>query len=154
MNTEMAYLLGMICGNGTVEKNKNETKISISIPHKKLRTDEFHDVKLYVKASLDDINKIIAAKSAKYYNTDYLKNRIKQIKNIHDLFNLHIQYVEGKQTNRLHDIEEYADLVDNVFIWAECNICLKKHIQWMDINEEFNDLISEIICCKDSLIFI
>ncbi|HEL9645779.1 TPA: hypothetical protein U0K67_002056 [Streptococcus suis] len=60
MNTEMAYLLGMICGNGTVEKNKNETKISISIPHKKLRTDEFHDVKLYVKASLDDINKIIA----------------------------------------------------------------------------------------------
>lgn len=55
----MAYLLGMICGNGKIQRNKSETKISIFIPHKKLQTDEFYDIKLYVKASLSDISKII-----------------------------------------------------------------------------------------------
>ncbi|MGT2666795.1 hypothetical protein ACVRYP_05715 [Streptococcus rifensis] len=60
MNIEMAYLLGMICGNGVLKKGDAETEISISIPHKKLQSDFFHDIKLYVKASLDDITKIIS----------------------------------------------------------------------------------------------
>ncbi len=59
MNTEMAYLLGMICGNGEIIRGTSETIISIDIPHKKLETEEFHDVKLYVKASLSDIRNII-----------------------------------------------------------------------------------------------
>lgn len=59
MNTEMAYLLGMICGNGEVVRKASETTISIEIPHKKLETEEFHDVKLYVKASLSDIRSIL-----------------------------------------------------------------------------------------------
>lgn len=49
----------MICGNGTVQKGENETKVSILIPHKKLQTDDFHDIRLYIKASLNDICKII-----------------------------------------------------------------------------------------------
>lgn len=59
MNTEMAYLLGMVCGNGEVKRGSSETTISIEIPHKKLETEDFHDVKLYVKASLADIRTIL-----------------------------------------------------------------------------------------------
>lgn len=59
MNTEMAYLLGMICGNGEIIRGTSETTISIDIPHKKLETEEFHDVRLYVKASLSDIRNVL-----------------------------------------------------------------------------------------------
>lgn len=59
MNTEMAYLLGMVSGNGEIVRNSMETTISIEIPHKKLETEEFHDVKLYVKASLSDIQSVL-----------------------------------------------------------------------------------------------
>ena len=58
-NNEMAYLLGMICGNGTIRRGNNETTVSIDIPHKKLVTEDIHDVPLYVKASLDEIRNII-----------------------------------------------------------------------------------------------
>ena len=59
MNVEMAYLLGMICGNGEIQRTSVNTIISIDIPHKKLETEEIHDVKLYVKASIADIRNII-----------------------------------------------------------------------------------------------
>lgn len=59
MNNEMAYLIGMICGNGTISRGRTETIISIEIPHKKLITEDIHDMKLYVKASLTDIRSII-----------------------------------------------------------------------------------------------
>ena len=55
MNIELAYLLGMIYGNGEIRRNANFTTISIDIPHKKLETEDFHDIKLYVKASITDI---------------------------------------------------------------------------------------------------
>lgn len=59
MNVEMAYLLGMICGNGQIKRTSTNTTISIDIPHKKLKTEEIHDIKLYVKASISDIRSII-----------------------------------------------------------------------------------------------
>lgn len=59
MNIEMAYLLGMICGNGEIQRNSVNTTVSIDIPHKKLQTEEIHDVKLYVKASIADIRNIL-----------------------------------------------------------------------------------------------
>ena len=59
MNIEMAYLLGMICGNGEIQRTTLDTIVSIDIPHKKLQTDEIHDIKLYVKASIADIRTII-----------------------------------------------------------------------------------------------
>lgn len=34
MNTEMAYLLGLICGNGEIKRGATETTIAIDIPHK------------------------------------------------------------------------------------------------------------------------
>lgn len=59
MNVEMAYLLGMICGNGEIQRTATNTIVSIDIPHKKLQTEEIHDVKLYVKASISDIRSTI-----------------------------------------------------------------------------------------------
>lgn len=59
MNTEMAYLLGMILGNGEIQRDNNETRITIDIPHKNLYTDDMKDVRVYVKASTVDIRSIV-----------------------------------------------------------------------------------------------
>lgn len=59
MNIEMAYLLGMLYGNGEVRRDNFNTTVSIDIPHKKLVTPDFHDVKLYVKASVSDIKNLL-----------------------------------------------------------------------------------------------
>lgn len=59
MNTEMAYLVGMILGNGEVQRGDERTTITIDIPHKNLIDDEGLDVSIYVKASLADIRAII-----------------------------------------------------------------------------------------------
>lgn len=59
MNTEMAYLLGMITGNGNIQRGKIETTIAIDIPHKKLETEFQKDVGIYVKASITDIRQIL-----------------------------------------------------------------------------------------------
>lgn len=59
MNNEMAYLLGMVTGNGEVQRGLNETTMVIEIPHKKLETEFEKDVGIYVKASITDIREII-----------------------------------------------------------------------------------------------
>ncbi|MBR5433018.1 MAG: hypothetical protein IK117_01120 [Bacteroidales bacterium] len=59
MNTEMAYLLGMILGNGEIQRGTTETMVTIDIPHKNLYTDDMKDVTVYVKASLLDIQTIL-----------------------------------------------------------------------------------------------
>ena len=59
MNNEMAYLLGMICGNGTIRRGDNETNVSIEIPHKKQLTESGQDVLIYVKASIADIRNFL-----------------------------------------------------------------------------------------------
>lgn len=59
MNIEMAYLLGMITGNGEIQRGATETTISINIPHKKLETEFQQDVGIYVRASITDIRAIL-----------------------------------------------------------------------------------------------
>lgn len=59
MNTQMAYVLGMIVGNGEIQRGANETTIVIEIPHKKLETEFQKDVGIYVKASITDIRQIV-----------------------------------------------------------------------------------------------
>ena len=59
MNVEMAYLLGMILGNGEIQQDRTETKITIDIPHKNLHTDDMKDTSIYVKASLFDIQTML-----------------------------------------------------------------------------------------------
>ena len=59
MNTEMAYLLGMVTGNGEVQRGVIDTTITIEIPHKKLQTEFQNDVGVYVKASITDIRNVL-----------------------------------------------------------------------------------------------
>ena len=59
MNVEMAYLLGMITGNGEIQRGATETTISIDIPHKKLETEFQNDVGIYVRASITDIRTVL-----------------------------------------------------------------------------------------------
>ena len=59
MNVEMAYLLGMILGNGEIQRGNIRSRITIEIPHKNLKTDDGLEVSVYVKASLVDINRVI-----------------------------------------------------------------------------------------------
>lgn len=59
MDIRMAYLLGMVYGNGEVKVTNHDTTVLIEIPHKKQLTEEKQDVNVYVKASLDDIRKIV-----------------------------------------------------------------------------------------------
>ena len=55
MNIEMAYMIGMILGNGEIQQGATHTRISIDIPYKNLYTDDMKDVAIYVKASIVDI---------------------------------------------------------------------------------------------------
>lgn len=59
MNNEMAYLLGMILGNGEIQRDVNATTVTIDIPYKNLYTDDLKDVAIYVKASIVDIRSIV-----------------------------------------------------------------------------------------------
>ena len=59
MNVEMAYLLGMILGNGEIQRGATTTRVTIDIPHKNIKTDDGLDTAVYVQASLIDIEDII-----------------------------------------------------------------------------------------------
>lgn len=59
MNVEMAYLLGMILGNGEIQRGATTTTVTIDIPYKNLYTDDMKDVAIYVKASIVDIRSIV-----------------------------------------------------------------------------------------------
>ncbi len=59
MNYEMSYLLGLICGNGSIQRGRTSTTISIDIPHKKLETEQEQDVRVYVRASITDFRGIL-----------------------------------------------------------------------------------------------
>lgn len=59
MNTEMAYLIGMILGNGELQQGTRETTVTIDLPYKNLSTDDCKDVPVYVKASIVDIRGVL-----------------------------------------------------------------------------------------------
>lgn len=57
-NTDLAYLLGMIVGKGTIKRGSSHTEIIIEIPHKLLQIDGMNTT-LSVKASMEDIRNIL-----------------------------------------------------------------------------------------------
>lgn len=73
MNTEMAYLLGLVCGNGEIKRGSSETTVSIDIPHKKLETEDLKDVLIYVKASIADIRRTLEPLLGA--NIDFVQNK-------------------------------------------------------------------------------
>ncbi len=59
MNVEMAYLVGLILGNGEIQRDSKKTNITIDIPHKNSYTEDKKDIAIYVMASVVDIRQII-----------------------------------------------------------------------------------------------
>lgn len=59
MNVEMAYLIGMVTGNGIIQRGITETTVSVEIPHRKLETEFQNDVGIYIKASFTDIRHVL-----------------------------------------------------------------------------------------------
>ena len=59
MNIEMAYLVGLILGNGEVQRGEESTTVTIDLPYKNLYTDDLKDVAVYVKASIVNIRAIV-----------------------------------------------------------------------------------------------
>lgn len=59
MNLEMSYLVGMVLGNGEIQRGNKETTVTIDIPYKNLYTDDMKDVSIYVKASTVDMRTIV-----------------------------------------------------------------------------------------------
>lgn len=129
MNTEMAYLLGMICGNGEIKRSLMNTTVSIDIPHKKLETEEVHDVKLYVKASIADIRNIIEplVGAGLYFvqndsstiisftkpNADYLIREINRLVGnavLHDNMTIHPDIFQCRVDERRQFIKGFADV--------------------------------------------
>jgi hypothetical protein len=128
MNAEMAYLLGMICGNGEIQRGKTETTILVEIPHKKLETDGFSNIDVYVKASMEDIrknlalisaginftqNKSVAMLSFSKTNTDYLIREIlKLIGNAtsHDNMRIHSDVFDFTQDEKTSFLGGLADV--------------------------------------------
>lgn len=129
MNAQMAYLLGMIVGNGEIQRGANETTIVIEIPHKKLETEFQKDVGIYVKASITDIRAIIEplvgtglkfSQSANVSdlsftkpNEDYLMREImRYIGNATTHANMRISYevFEFTKDERIEFIRGFADV--------------------------------------------
>ncbi len=59
MNGQMAYLIGMILGNGEIQRRNDTTTITVELPHKNLLDDDGREVSVYVKSSLTDIRNIV-----------------------------------------------------------------------------------------------
>lgn len=55
----MAYLLGMILGNGTIQRGPITTRVTIDIPHKNIQTDDGQETAIYVQASLVNIEDMV-----------------------------------------------------------------------------------------------
>lgn len=129
MNIEMSYLLGMITGNGTIQRGSTETTILIDIPHKKLETEFQKDVGIYVKASITDIRSIlepllgtsikfiqnpkVSIISLKKNNEDYLMREImRYLKNATSSENIRIspEVFEFTTDERKQFIKGFADV--------------------------------------------
>lgn len=129
MNIEMAYLLGMICGNGEIQRSSIDTIVSIDIPHKKLETEEIHDVRLYVKASILDIRSVVeplvvaglnfiqndssTVLSFTKPNTDYLVREINRLVGSavsHNDMTIHEDIFNGTLDERRQFIKGFADV--------------------------------------------
>ena len=59
MNGQMAYLIGMILGNGEIQRRNDTTTITVELPHKNLLDDDGREVSVYVKSSLTYIRIIV-----------------------------------------------------------------------------------------------
>ena len=77
MNGDMAYLLGMIAGNGEIQRGQFETTVVIEIPFKNLTDDLGRDVNVYVTSSLFDLNNRLAPVIGRGFTTSETEHAIR-----------------------------------------------------------------------------
>jgi hypothetical protein len=154
MNNEMAYILGMICGNGEIKRGNSDTIFSIEIPHKKLTTDEHHDIKLYIKASITDIRNIIEPligtglssiqpKSATVLsfskpNTDYITREILQFIGMatsHNDVKLHEKIFAFSKDEKRQFLKGFADVTGYI---RRSNYFFDKHMHRVYLEIPYN----------------
>ncbi len=129
MNNEMAYLLGMIVGNGCIQRGARETTVSVDIPHKKLKTELSMDVRVYVKASISDIQAVIepliatrvgfaqesnvTVLSFRKSNDDYLTRELLRYTgsaSSHEYTRVHADVHSFSRDERLHLLRGFGDV--------------------------------------------
>ena len=107
LNEDIAYLLGMIVGKGTIIRDNKDTKIIIDIPHKNLEIED-QDTQLSVKASLLDIRERLEGFIGTKLNTDTSSKRI-----------AHLFFSKGNEDYLIRDINEY---LKNKISWRDFRI--------------------------------
>lgn len=143
MNIEMAYLLGLVCGNGEIRRGPSDTNICIEIPHKKLMTEQNNDVKIYVKASIADIRTILEPlitthivftsgknKSTLSFtkpNTDYLIREILRYTgnaSSHENIRIHPEIFDFTKDQKIYFLRGFADVTGYI---RRSNYFIEKH---------------------------
>ncbi len=120
MNRPMAYLLGMIIGNGEIQRGKVDTTVVIEIPHKKLKTEFNTDVAIYVKASMTDIKSILDP----LLGTSI---EFRQVKNV--------SYLSFTKPNKEYVIQEIMQFVGNAT--KHTNMRIPKSIEAFTKDEKY-----------------
>lgn len=129
MNNHMAYLMGMIIGNGEVRRGSSFTTVSISIPHKNQKTFNNNDVKIYVKASITDIRDNLEQLVGAILNTtqnsnytiiyfekpngDYLIREINRLTNnavSHEMFRVHNYFFTAPYDEKISFLRGFSDV--------------------------------------------
>lgn len=125
----MAYLLGLVCGNGEIKRGTSDTNVSIEIPHKKLETEQNNDVRIYVKASIADIRNILeplvgtgisfspednrSIISFTKQNTDYLMREILRFigsASSHENIRISSEVFEFTRDQKIYFLKGFADV--------------------------------------------
>lgn len=107
LNSDIAYLLGMIVGKGQIIRGNKETQIIINIPHKNLEIEN-QNTQLSIKASLLDIINRLGGLVGTKINTDTISSNV-----------AHISFTKNNEDYLIRTINEY---LRNNFTWRDFRI--------------------------------
>lgn len=107
LNEDIAYLLGMIVGKGTIKRGNKETQIVINIPHKNLEI-EGQDTQTSIKASLLDIKERLEGLIETRLTADTINSNV-----------AHLSFTKPNDSYLIRTINEY---LKNYFSWKDFRI--------------------------------
>lgn len=107
LNEDIAYLLGMIVGKGTIKRGNRETEIIVDIPHKNLEI-EGKNTQLSIKASLLDLINRLNGLVGTTIKTDTINSNV-----------AHISFSKDNEDYLIRTINQY---LSNDFSWRDFRI--------------------------------
>lgn len=157
----MAYLLGMVCGNGEISRGNSRTIVAIEIPHKKLETESCKDVAIYVKASIADIRTVlepligtglgfvqtknVTTLSFEKDNSDYLmRELLRYLGNAASHENVHLcpEIFSFSRDEKLQFLKGFADVTGYI---RRSNYCFQKYMHRVYLEVPRNwELVAQI----------